>query len=333
MLNNWNTPVSELKGVGPKTAEYFHNLGISNIYELLNHFPRTYLVFGGLKKISELQNDEIAAVRVRVDLVGNIRRVKNKMSILPIEVSDDTGNMVIKYFNMPFMAKAVSKGGYYVFRGRVKKSGKEFSMVQPRKFAYDEYTELSGKFQCMYPLTKGLKNSSVIKAEESALKKADFTDDYLDTGFRERLHLVPSHDAYRMIHCPADENESVLGRRRLSFDELFFFIMYLRKNKELLRGAPNTCPMVESAEVKRLIEQLPYKLTKGQTKAVKEIMDDLSGDTVMNRLVQGDVGSGKTIVAIVGLLNTVANGYQGAFMAPTEVLATQHFKTISDLTI
>ena len=333
MLNNWNTPVSELKGVGPKTAEYFHNLGISNIYELLNHFPRTYLVFGGLKKISELQNDEIAAVRVRVDLVGNIRRVKNKMSILPIEVSDDTGNMVIKYFNMPFMAKAVSKGGYYVFRGRVKKSGKEFSMVQPRKFAYDEYTELSGKFQCMYPLTKGLKNSSVIKAEESALKKADFTDDYLDTGFRERLHLVPSHDAYRMIHCPADENESVLGRRRLSFDELFFFILYLRKNKELLRGAPNTCPMVESAEVKRLIEQLPYKLTKGQTKAVKEIMDDLSGDTVMNRLVQGDVGSGKTIVAIVGLLNTVANGYQGAFMAPTEVLATQHFKTISDLTI
>ena len=108
MLNNWNTPVSELKGVGPKTAEYFNNLGISNIYELLNHFPRTYLVFGGLKKISELQHDEIAAVRVRVDMVGNLRRVKNKMTILPIEVSDETGSMVIKYFNMPFMAKAVS---------------------------------------------------------------------------------------------------------------------------------------------------------------------------------------------------------------------------------
>ena len=333
MLNNWNTPVSELKGVGPKTAEYFNNLGISNIYELLNHFPRTYLVFGGLKKISELQHDEIAAVRVRVDMVGNLRRVKNKMTILPIEVSDETGSMVIKYFNMPFMAKAVSKGGYYVFRGRVKKAGKEFTLVQPRKYAYDEYTELSGKFQCMYPLTKGLKNSTVIKAEESALKKADFTDDYLSEDFREKLHLVSSNEAYRMIHSPADENESILGRRRLSFDELFFFILYLRKNKELLKGAPNTCPMVESAEVKRLIEKLPYKLTKGQSKAVKEIMDDLSGETVMNRLVQGDVGSGKTIVAIVGLLNTVANGYQGAFMAPTEVLATQHYKTISDLTI
>ena len=179
MLNNWNTPVSELKGVGPKTAEYFNNLGITNIYELLNHFPRTYLVFGGLKKISELQHDEMAAVRVRVDMVGNLRRVKNKMTILPIEVSDDTGKMVIKYFNMPFMAKAVSKGGYYVFRGRVKKSGKEFTLVQPRKYAYDEYTELSGKFQCMYPLTKGLKNSSVVKAEESALKKADFSEDFL----------------------------------------------------------------------------------------------------------------------------------------------------------
>ena len=333
MLNNWNTPVSELKGVGPKTAEYFHNLGITNIYEMLNHFPRNYLVFGGLKKVSELQNDEIAAVRVRVDMVGNLRRVKNKMTILPIEVSDETGSMVIKYFNMPFMAKAVSKGGYYVFRGRVKKAGKEFTLVQPRKYAYDEYTELSGKFQCMYPLTKGLKNSTVIKAENSALKIADFTEDYLSEEYRNKLHLVSSKEAYMMIHDPSDEKESVLGRRRLSFDELFFFILYLRKNKELLKGAPNSCPMVESAEVKRFIEHLPYKLTKGQSKAVKEILEDLSGDAVMNRLVQGDVGSGKTIVAIAGLLNTVANGYQGAFMAPTEVLATQHFKTVSELTI
>lgn len=331
MLINGNTPIEELKGVGPKTAGYFNSMGIRSLEDLLRHFPRTYLVFGGLKKISELKDGEIAAVRARVDSVGNIRRVKNNMTILPIEISDDSGKMTIKYFNMPFMAKAVRNGGYYVFRGRVKAAGREFTLVQPRKYAYDEYTDLSGRFQSIYPLTKGLKNSQIVKAVSSALSKACFSEDYLPEEIRNRYSLPESSSAYRYIHNPESEQEAGLGRRRLAFDELFFFIMYLRKNKELLTDSPNTCPMIESAEVTRFIEKLPYKLTRGQSKAVKDMISDMTGPSVMNRLVQGDVGSGKTIVALIGLLNAVSNGYQGALMAPTEVLAAQHFKTVSDL--
>ncbi|MBR3574582.1 MAG: ATP-dependent DNA helicase RecG, partial [Lachnospiraceae bacterium] len=240
MLINGNTPIEELKGVGPKTAGYFNSMGIRSLEDLLRHFPRTYLVFGGLKKISELKDGEIAAVRARVDSVGNIRRVKNNMTILPIEISDDSGKMTIKYFNMPFMAKAVRNGGYYVFRGRVKAAGREFTLVQPRKYAYDEYTDLSGRFQSIYPLTKGLKNSQIVKAVSSALSKACFSEDYLPEEIRNRYSLPESSSAYRYIHNPESEQEAGLGRRRLAFDELFFFIMYLRKNKELLTDSPNT---------------------------------------------------------------------------------------------
>ena len=333
MLINGNTPVEELKGVGPKTAGLFSNLDIKTLEDLLRMFPRSYVVFGGLKTISELRKDEIAAVRVRVDLIGNIRRIKNRMTVLPIEVSDETGKMVIKYFNMPFMAKAVKKGGYYVFRGRVGVSGKEFTLVQPRKYSSDEYSELEGAYQCIYPLTKGLKNASVTKAVRSALSKAEFSEDYLSEDIRSGLGLPDIRKAYRMIHCPESESDISLGRRRLAFDELFFFILYLRRNKDLLTEIPNTCPMIESAEVTRFIERLPYKLTNGQKKACRDIISDMTGSSVMNRLVQGDVGSGKTIVSLIALLNTVANGYQGALMAPTEVLAAQHYKTVSDLTV
>ncbi|MCR4791922.1 MAG: ATP-dependent DNA helicase RecG [Lachnospiraceae bacterium] len=331
MLTNGNTPVEELKGVGPKTASYFHNMNILTTYDLLRHFPRTYLVFGGLKKISELKDGEIAAVRVKVDSVGSLRRVKNKMTILPVEVSDESGHMCIKYFNMPFMAKALRCGAYYVFRGRVKASGREYTLVQPRKYAYDEYAELSGMYQSIYPLSKGLKNSQVVKAVRSALDKADFTDDYLSEEIRERYDLADSRNAYRYIHFPESEEQAAKGRRRFAFDELFFFIIYLRKNKDLITDSPNTCPMIESAEVSRFLEKLPFRLTKGQSKAVKDMLSDMCGPSMMNRLIQGDVGSGKTIVALTGLLNAVACGYQGALMAPTEVLASQHFNTVSDL--
>ncbi len=332
MLVNGNTPVETLKGVGPKTAKNFESLDIRTLEDLLRHFPRTYLVFGGLKNVSDLKNDEIAAVRVRIDMVGNIRHVKNKMSILPIEVSDDTGKMVIKYFNMPFMAKLIKKGGYYIFRGRVKANGNEYSIINPRKFSHDEYSELSGKYQSIYPLTKGLKNSQIVKAVESALSKAEFSEDYLGEEYRNKLGLISQKQAFRLIHMPEGPYDASKARRRMAFDELFLFILWLRKNKDLLSDSPNTCPMVESAEVGRFIEKLPYRLTKGQAKACKDILSDITGPNVMNRLVQGDVGSGKTIVSLIALLNCVANGYQGALMAPTEVLADQHYKTVSDLT-
>ena len=332
MIINYNTPVTDIKGVGPKTAEHLGKLGIITMGDLLSYFPRSYLVYGGLKNISELADDEMAAVRVRVDMVGNIRRVKNNMSLLTLEVSDDSGNMVIKYFNMPFMAKALRKGGYYIFRGRVAKNGREISMVQPKKYSGDEYSALSGSYQCIYPLTKGLSNSQLSKAVKKSLEMADFSEDYLSGDERDSLGLPDIKWAYRNIHDPGSDSDAMLARRRLSFDEMFFFVMYLRKNRELIKDRENTCPMVESAEVTRLIEKLPYKLTKGQTKACKDIISDMTGKHLMNRLVQGDVGSGKTIVSVIALLNAVSNGYQGALMAPTEVLAAQHYRTVSDLT-
>ncbi len=332
MLKNYNAPVTTIKGVGPKTAELLSKLDINSVGDLLGHFPRSYLIYGGLKTVSQLVYDEVASVRVRVDGIGNIRRVKNNKTILTIEVSDDSGHMLIKYFNMPFMAKTLRKGGYYIFRGRVQKSGNEMTMVQPKKYSADEYSELSGKYQSIYPLTKGLSNTQVVKSVEKALEKADFTDDYLRDDLLRELDLVSQKDAYRKIHIPESPSDASLGRRRLAFDEMFFFIMYLRKNRELLKDQKNTCPMIESAEVKRFIERLPYKLTRGQSKACKDIISDMTGENLMNRLVQGDVGSGKTIVSLVALLNTVANGYQGALMAPTEVLANQHFRTVSEFT-
>ena len=332
MIINSNEPVTNLKGVGPKSAELFAKLYIETIGDLLDHYPRSYLVYGGLKNISSLVNDEEASVRVRLDQIGSVRRVKNNMTILTLEVSDDTGKMIIKYFNMPFMAKVVRKGGYYIFRGRVKKTGFEFSMSQPKKYTFDEYNELSGRYQSLYPLTKGLSNIQFSKAVEKALDKANFSEDYLPDDIKNEFKLLTQADSYRKIHMPESSDDASEGRRRLAFDEMFFFVLYLRKNRELIKEHPNTCPMVESAEVKRFIERLPYKLTKGQSSACRDIISDLTGKNIMNRLVQGDVGSGKTIVSLIALLNTVANGYQGALMAPTEVLATQHYRTVLELT-
>ncbi len=334
MLENANLPVTVLKGVGAKTGASFQKLEIETLQDLLWHFPRDYMRFGEPVKVADTRAGEECAVRIRLKTVSEVRYVRN-LKILTVTGEDDTGQMELTFFNQAFLKKVLFAGKTYIFRGIIEIRGggnapQLRKMKAPRMFHEEDYRALAGQLQSIYPLTKGLTSKQISKAAAAGLKTASWLPDCFSERFLQESHLPSQEAAIRGIHFPRDEEEAQRARRRLAFEEFFFFLMLLRKNKELTESEANAFPMIETADPGRFIEGLPFRLTAGQKKAWKQILSDLTGDRCMNRLIQGDVGSGKTVVALLALLLAAANGYQGALMAPTEVLAAQHFQTVSE---
>ena len=318
--------IIQLKGIGEKTGKLFNKVGIYTCYDLINYFPRGYDKFDGPVKACDLRANTVMSSRLTI--IGGItkRRARN-LSIVAFEAADDTGRVKIAFFNAPYLASSLKAGTTYIFRGMIRKKGNFFSMDHPKMYKEEEYAPLIGKLQPRYPLTKGLSNNTVKKAVEKAFYNVGSLPEFIPEDILNRLGLVGYFDALKGIHFPYGDHILEDSRRRLAYNEFLLFVLKLRLLKQNSDEVLNTSKMLEVAETNRLIEQLPYKLTGAQKRAWDDITGDLTGPYVMNRLIQGDVGSGKTILAFLALLMAAANGYQGAMMAPTEVLAAQHYET------
>ncbi len=328
---NSSTPITNLKGIGEKTAKLFEKLEIRTVGDLILHYPRDYEVLDEPVEISRTIPGELCAIYVTVAGIPNLKKARN-LNILNVAVKDSTGAMQLTFFNMPYLKNVLKPGGFYLFRGLVQSRGEGKIMEQPKIYAYEDYRKQVGVLQPRYGLTKGLSNQTVQKAMKQALTFYEFEEEYYNTSLLKKYQLLSPREAICAMHFPMDKDSLSDARRRVVFDEFFSFILLLRKNKELTAQLANEYPMFETADTVRFLEQLPYSLTKAQKKVWQEIRDDMGSPYCMNRLIQGDVGSGKTVVAILALLMCAANGYQGALMAPTEVLAMQHFESISQYT-
>lgn len=326
------TEIKALKGIGDKTAALFGRLGILTIEDLFAHYPLGYDSFEDAVSVSGLRSGTLCAVKAR--LLGGIsaRKVRN-LTISTCKVSDPEGEVSLTFFNMPYLKNIIKPDEYYIFRGvAIQTKNGTWKMEQPSVYMPEDYGKLLDALQPRYPLTGGLTNKTVTKAMQQAFAVCSGPEEYLPAQIRQKYGLIGCQEALRGIHFP--ENEVMLrsARRRLVFDEFFLFMIQIRKCKEYSERIVNPYRMMETADTVRFLEKLPYSLTGAQKKVWKEIKEDLQGSTVMNRLIQGDVGSGKTIIAVLSLLMTAANGYQGAMMAPTEVLARQHFEAVSEMT-
>ncbi len=328
---DYDTPVMELKGVGEKARGLFQKINISTVGELLSHYPRDYETFGEPTPVAEAKVGQVCAVYGAVAGTPSQKKVRN-LTILNVNVKDQSGAMLLTFFNMPFLKKLLRPGGHYLFRGLVQSRGAAKLMEQPKLYSYDEYRERMGIMQPKYSLTKGLTNQAVQKAARQALERFEFPEEHYPEELIRRLGLMSCRDALWSVHFPADRDSLLRARKRLVFDEFFDFLLLLRRNRDFAASLPNNYPMVETADTVRFLERMPFGLTGAQKKVWQELREDMGSRRCMNRLIQGDVGSGKTIVAVLALLMCAANGYQGALMAPTEVLATQHFETVSEYT-
>ncbi len=322
-----DTLMTELKGVGEKTGKLFEKLGIRTVGDLLEDYPREYDNFEDPVPIAQAVPGEVCAIHGAVTGIPNEKKVRS-LHILNMTVSDGSGVLHLTFFNMPFLKKVLRRGGYYVFRGMVQVKGESRSMEQARYYVLEEYRKLTGHLSPRYSLTKGLTNQAIQRALRQVFAVYEYEEEWFGEEFLSRYGLLSYQDAVNRIHFPRDREEVLQARRRLVFDEFFSFLYLCRQNKDFSRGLENQYQMFETADTVRFLEQLPFSLTNAQKKVWQEIRDDLGSRHCMNRLVQGDVGSGKTILAVLALLMTAANGYQGAMMAPTEVLAMQHYETI-----
>lgn len=322
-----SSSLTEIKGIGDKTTKYYEKLGIRNVGELLHYLPKKYDTFEDSIPIAKLKSSEICAVTGTVVGIPQQKKVKN-LSILTFLIRDLTGSLQLVYFNSPFLQKVLKPGQTYTFRGKVSVRGAAFVMEHPAYYFPEEYRKLTGVLQPQYSLTKGLTNGALQKSIQKALSEYQPEDEYLSEQERKKLSFMPEKEALQKIHFPQTLEQAIAARERFVFEEFLFFLILLRKNKDLANALPNEYQMTETADTIHYVKSLPYELTKGQKRTWQEIREDLEGKKCMNRLVQGDVGSGKTVIATLALLMTVCNGYQGALMAPTEVLATQHFEGI-----
>ena len=321
--------IREIKGIGEKSEKLFAKLGISTVEELLFFYPREYEIVENIRPINEVKEGHIVVVSGTLGSKPRLQYVRN-LKIVSTFLRDASGQLEVTWFNMPFIMKTLRMGTRYIMRGRVINKNGRYRLQQPKLLSEEEYHKLLKKLQPVYPLTAGLTNHAVSKAVGSALKEVDLTGDYLPLEMRKKYNLILRKQAVHAIHFPKDKEEYMQARRRLVFEEFFFFALALHQMKQGKHQKPSPYEMNTFELPEKLMDRLPFDLTDGQKRAWGDIRQDLTSSVVMNRLIQGDVGSGKTIVAVLALLACVENGHQGAIMVPTEVLAEQHLKTFQE---
>ena len=323
-------PVTSLKGIGEKTGKLFEKLGVHTVRELLEYYPRGYDAYDPPVPIGELKPDSTAAVEGMLKKDGDVRRF-SRMAVTVASLSDGSGTLQLTWYNMPYLRTMLKAGSRYIFRGRVVKKNGRMIMEQPEIFSLAAYEARAGSMQPIYGQTKGLGNKTIAKAVAQALEGRGMEREYLPEDIRTRYELAEYNFALEHIHFPSSREELLFARKRLVFDEFFMFILAVRRLKEKRQDQKSRYVLERRPEVDRLRESLPYSLTGAQAKVQEEVFSDLSGGMAMNRLIQGDVGSGKTIIAVLALLQAAYNGCQGALMAPTEVLARQHYESMTEL--
>ena len=320
--------ITAFKGIGEKTAGLFHKLHIETAEDLIHFYPRDYEFFSEPTEPSAAVLEEV--VSVSGTICGNIatRHVRG-LSITTFDVDCIGGSVLhMTYFNMPYLKNSLKKNTQYIFRGILQQKGNRYVMEQARMYKPEDYGQMTNRMLPRYSTTKGLSNNTITKAMKQAISAVNLAEDYLPESIRVSNNFYTYEESIKQMHFPENREMLIRARERLVFDEFLLFILMIRRIRDTNRDIPNQCPMIAVAETERLIEALPYRLTKAQVKVWSEIQNDMTSEHTMNRLIQGDVGSGKTILAFLSLIMSAANGYQGALMAPTEVLATQHYETL-----
>ena len=322
-----DTPVRYLKGVGPKTAERFEKLGILTLSDLLCHYPRRYLDFSKPYSIAEAPADTECVVKAEVFAKPGGRILPGGRRMERITAGDDVSSLEITWFNNPYAAQKLELGQEYYFQGIVTGGMLRRQMVNPQ--VRTEMQVKASPFEAVYPQTEGLTSSAIAKCVRQLLPHAELLPDPLPPEMLKKYRLLSKADAVRAIHCPATEEEAFAARRRLIYEELLVLQLGIGRMKN--HGAAATGAPMQKADASPFWESLPFSPTGAQRRAVEEILTDMAGETSMNRLLQGDVGSGKTLVAAAAIWACIRSGYQAALLAPTEILASQHAENLNRL--
>ena len=322
-----DTPVRYLKGVGPKTAERFEKLGIVTLADLLCHYPRRYLDFSKPYTIATAPLDTECVVKAEVFAKPGGRVLPGGRRMERITAGDDVSSLEITWFNNPYAAQKLELGREYYFQGIVTGGMLRRQMVNPQ-VRTDAQVE-SIPFEAVYPQTEGLSSGVIAKCVRQLLPHAELLPDPLPPEMLQKYRLLSKAEAVRAIHCPASEEEAFAARRRLIYEELLILQLGIGRMKN--RGAARTGAPMQKMDPEPFWALLPFSPTGAQRRAVEEILTDMAGETSMNRLLQGDVGSGKTLVAAAAIWACIRSGYQAALLAPTEILASQHAENLNRL--
>ena len=324
-----DTPVRYLKGVGPKTAERFEKLGIVTLADLLCHYPRRYIDFSRPYSIAEAPPDTECVVKAEVFAKPAGRILPGGRRMERITAGDDVSSLEITWFNNPYATQKLELGQEYYFEGIVTGGMLRRQMVNPQVRTAAQIT--AAPFEAVYPQTEGLSSTVIAKCIRQLLPHAELLPDPLPEEMLKKYRLLSKADAVRAIHCPATEEEAFAARRRLIYEELLVLQLGIGRMKN--RGSASTGAPMQRLDPAPFWASLPFSPTGAQRRAVDEILTDLSGSTSMNRLLQGDVGSGKTLVAAAAIWACIRSGYQAALLAPTEILAAQHAENLNQMLV
>ncbi len=325
-----NTDVRYIKGIGEKKALALNKLGVFTLYDLISYFPKKYDDRTKIYQIAQTFADETVCILATVADTPRLVRIRRGMELVKFRAVDNTGSVDITYFNQSYVKDAIQKGETYVFYGKMELRGSKRSMANPVYEKEDDAGRTTGRIVPIYALSAGLVQKTVQQAVRQGLDEcAEQVPDILPEAIRARNALAPARYAYENIHFPADFEALELARRRLIFEELFVLACALGMMRS--ERAQNDGRRFTAADTEEFFATLPYSPTGAQRRAVNEALCDMTSGAAMNRLLQGDVGSGKTLVAAALIWQTWKNGYMSAFMAPTEILAEQHYVNLSAL--
>ena len=320
-------PVETLKGIGEKTAKLFEKVGVRTVDDLLHYYPRGYDTFEEPKPMGALEDGMVMAVDGCLKN-GASGHHFGSASMVTASISDMTGKLRLVWYHIPYLKNPLKPGSRYIFRGKVSRKKNGLVMEQPQMYRPEVYETLLKRMQPVYGQTRGLGNKTITSAMEQALSLRVMEKDYLPAGLRVSNELAEYNFAIEHIHFPEDQADLMAARKRLVYDEFFLFLLAVRRLKESREDLKSSFIFEKDTESRRLEAALPYALTEAQKRTLSQVYADLKSGKVMNRLIQGDVGSGKTIIAVLALVSAAENGFQGALMAPTEVLAKQHYETV-----
>ncbi|SOB91324.1 ATP-dependent DNA helicase RecG [Pseudobutyrivibrio ruminis] len=321
------SPIDTIKGVGEKTTKLLNKLGVYTIEDILLFFPRTYLIYPEVSIPNKDNVNSLVSIAGRIKTSPKIFRTRNKLDVLSATAYVDDIAVDLAWFNSNYIKSSLEPGKIYVFYGRLLFDKGRYKITQPLIFERDKYEEIRKQIQPIYHLTKGLSNNLVLKSVKSGFEHCNIPENRLPEDIESKNDFMSYKDAIYAYHFPKDFDELVKARRRLAYEEMFFFILNSRLQEEKGVSYPNTFNIIHHQETDDFRKSLPFALTNDQLKVIDDISSDLTGEYITQRLIQGDVGSGKTIVAFLAMLDVALSGYQAAIMAPTEVLAKQHYES------
>ena len=317
--------LKDIKGIGEKKIALLNKLGIFTVNNLLEYFPYSYIDTTKFKKISEITEEGSYSYRLKIISLMENRKKKNIRVTKFLAMDEEMNYCTIVYFNNIFISKNLKINNVYEMYGRAKLLGKNVEIQSP---TMQNKVNIIGSVIPQYHLCKGISNLDLVKIIQNLLKKNSYFEEKLPSNILNELNLESYDNAIRNIHFPKDNESFIRAKRRLAFDEIFYFQLSMKKFKKKNADAISFQIKNETLE---FINSLSFKLTNSQNKVLEDIFNDMSSDRQMNRLIQGDVGCGKTIVSFIAMFNVVKNGFQSVLMAPTEILARQHFENAIEL--